>query len=63
MSITKSNLQLHDKGLTYNILLQVCGPDELQDVISILPKMLQVTSDAYDRTQKFYTENDLHGLP
>lgn len=59
----KSNLWLHDKDLTYTILLQVCGPDEVQDAIDILPKMLQVTDDAYDRTQKHYTENDLHGLP
>ncbi|PNF32371.1 Ceramide-1-phosphate transfer protein [Cryptotermes secundus] len=45
------------------LLQKVCGPDEVQDAIDILPKMLQVTGDAYDRTQKHYTENDLHGLP
>jgi hypothetical protein len=33
--------------------MQVCGPDEVQDAIDILPKMLQVTGDAYDRTQKY----------
>jgi hypothetical protein len=59
----KSNLRLRDKDLTFRILLQVCGPDEVQDAIDILPSMLQVTCDAYDRTQKCYTENDLHGLP
>ena len=45
------------------IFLQVCGPDEAQHAVDILPKMLQVTGDAYDRTQRCYTENDLHGLP
>jgi hypothetical protein len=58
----KSNLQLHDKDLTYKIFLQVCSPDEVQDAINILPKMLQVAGDVYDRTQKYYTENSLHGL-
>jgi hypothetical protein len=69
----QSNIQLFDGNLTYNwyfiyfhpseIPLQVCGPDEVQYAIDILPKMLQVTGDAYDRTQRHYTENDLHGLP
>jgi hypothetical protein len=59
----KRNLWLPDKDVTCKILLQVCGPDEVQDAINILPKMLQVTGDAYDRTEKYYTENDLHGLP
>jgi len=45
------------------LLQKVCGPDEAQHAVDILPKMLQVTGDAYDRTQRCYTENDLHGLP
>ncbi|KDR11086.1 hypothetical protein L798_14671, partial [Zootermopsis nevadensis] len=45
------------------LLQKVCGPDEVQHAIDILPKMLQVTDDAYDRTQRHYTENDLHDLP
>ncbi|GFG37867.1 hypothetical protein Cfor_08756 [Coptotermes formosanus] len=45
------------------LLQKVCGPDETQHVIDILPKMLQVTGEAYDRTHRCYTENNLHGLP
>jgi hypothetical protein len=58
----KSNLQLHDKDLTYKIFLQVCSPDDMQDALNILPKMLRVAGDVYDLTQKYYTENSLHDL-
>jgi hypothetical protein len=54
---------LYDNSLTCEIILQVCGADEVQHTIDILPKMLQVTGDAYERTERQYTENDLHGLP
>ncbi|KAJ9591157.1 hypothetical protein L9F63_002312 [Diploptera punctata] len=45
------------------LLQKVCGPEEVQHALDILPKMLQVAGEVYDRTEKCYTENDLHGLP
>ena len=45
------------------IFEQVCGAEDVQHALDILPKMLQVAGEVYDRTDKCYTENNLHGLP
>lgn len=41
---------------------QVCG-DSVQRNIDVLPKMLEVTADVFDRTDKFYETHELHSLP
>ncbi|PSN32459.1 Ceramide-1-phosphate transfer protein [Blattella germanica] len=49
---------------TRAVLMQkVCRPDEVQQALDILPKMLQSAGEVYDRTEKCYTEHDLHDLP
>ncbi|KAJ4439379.1 hypothetical protein ANN_07501 [Periplaneta americana] len=45
------------------LLQKICRPEEVQHTIDLLPKMLQITAEAYDRTHKCYTDNNLHGLP
>lgn len=44
-----------------NLLNRVCADPE--KAVLILPDMLQVTDQVYDRVHALYTLNDLHGLP
>ncbi|XP_012263217.2 ceramide-1-phosphate transfer protein [Athalia rosae] len=41
---------------------KVCG-DNVQRNIDVLPKMLEVTADVFNRTHKLYDVNKLHALP
>jgi len=43
------------------LLNKVCSDVEL--AIQLLPDMLETTKNVYDRTQRMFTEYDLHGLP
>lgn len=48
---------------TRDILFKkVCG-NNVQRNIDVLPKMLEVTADVFDRTHKLYDAHELHGLP
>lgn len=42
--------------------VQVCG-ENVQRNIDILPKMLEVTADVYNRTDSIYETYQLHALP
>lgn len=41
---------------------QVCG-ENVQRNIDILPKMLEVTADVFNRTDSIYETYQLHALP
>lgn len=41
---------------------QVCG-ENVQRNIDILPKMLEVTADVFNRTDSIYKTYQLHALP
>ncbi|XP_063220407.1 ceramide-1-phosphate transfer protein [Bacillus rossius redtenbacheri] len=46
------------------LLLKVCGDEnEVKKATEVLPAMLEVTADAYNRTEKLFTEHNLHDLP
>ena len=44
------------------LLKKVCG-DNVQRNIDVLPKMLEVTANVFDRTHELYVIHDLHTLP
>lgn len=44
-----------------HLLTKVCL--DVENAIKILPDMLATTKILYDRTEKMYTDFDLHGLP
>lgn len=46
------------------LLKKVCGnsDQEIQRAIDILPKMLEITTDVYERVEALYTVNNLHSL-
>jgi len=46
----------------FSFVLQVCG-DNAQRNIDILPKMLEITADVFDRTDNVYESYRLHTLP
>lgn len=48
---------------TREVLLQrVCGKN-VQVALDALPSMLDLTNEVYDRTERYYRDNDLLGLP
>ncbi|CAH1176064.1 unnamed protein product [Phaedon cochleariae] len=46
-----------------NLLKQVCGEDNVQSAMDMLPKTLEVSSSVHQRIEKLYTLHDLHSLP
>lgn len=53
----------------YNLIhhgcFQICGdnPEDIQNALDMLPKMLEITSNVFDRIDNLYTVHDLHSLP
>ncbi|XP_066597197.1 ceramide-1-phosphate transfer protein [Prorops nasuta] len=45
-----------------SLFKKVCG-DQVQKNLDVLPKMLAVTADVFDRTDNLYVQHDLHSLP
>lgn len=43
------------------LLKKVC--QDADKAVEVLPSMLSVTKLVFDRTEKMYTDFDLHGLP
>jgi len=46
----------------FSFVSQVCG-ENVQRNIDILPKMLEITADVFDRTDNVYESYRLHTLP
>ncbi|XP_046387577.1 ceramide-1-phosphate transfer protein [Ischnura elegans] len=48
-----------------NLMLKVCGnsAEEIQKTLDVLPKMLLVTADVYNRTQAIFEQHSLLDLP
>ncbi|CAG2068368.1 unnamed protein product [Timema podura] len=57
-------LAMHALPTREALLIKVCGSrEEIERGVQVLPKMLEVTAEAYKRTDDLYTACDLHGLP